>query len=77
MLFRSLASGLFAGRKTIAHGETVAMALAELGRFDEAVSWQERLLEQARADGAPELVVQALEARLGDYARGRPAREAW
>ena len=74
-----LASGLFADIKTLEYGETVAMALAELGRFDEAVDWQERLLTQAREGGqkVEADVLEALEARLDDYQRGRPARDAW
>lgn len=72
-----LASGLFGSRKSIAYGETVAMALAELDRFAEAAEWQQRLLEQARGSGAGVVVLEQLEARLADYERGRPARAAW
>lgn len=48
------------------NAETVAMAYAELGRFDDAVQWQERLLEQVRAAAPPKLVTQ-LEGNLERY----------
>lgn len=72
-----LSTGLFSSQPSLAHGETVAMALAEQGRWDEAVEWQTRLLEQARTDGAGAEVLEQLEARLADYEQRRPARSAW
>jgi tetratricopeptide (TPR) repeat protein len=72
-----LSTGLFSNQPSLAHGETVAMALAEQGRWDEAVEWQTRLLEQARTDGADPEVLEQIEARLADYQLGRPVRSAW
>ena len=72
-----LATGLYASHKSLAYGETLAMALAELGRYPEAVEWQQRLLDQARTSNAGADVLEPLEARLVDYERGRPIREAW
>jgi len=47
--------------------ETLAAALARLGRFDEAVRWQERAIEGVPADAKP-----ALRKRLELYRAGRP-----
>ena len=38
-------------RLTLDHAETLAMALAEAGRSEEAVDWQERILNRARSAG--------------------------
>ncbi len=56
------------------HAETVAMALAELGRFDEAVAWQRRVLTEAARAGGPS---PAMRRRLALYERGEPCRSPW
>jgi hypothetical protein len=54
------------------HGETVAMALAELGRCDEASDWMRRAIEDAeRATDAAEAA--RLRGEAGNYAV-RPCR---
>ena len=50
------------------HAETLAMALAEAGRFDDAVGLQSRLVDQARQIGNPALTAQ-LEGNLDRYRR--------
>jgi tetratricopeptide (TPR) repeat protein len=56
--------------------ETLAMALAEVGRFDEAVKWQTEAIRDARRAGRADLA-----ARLGAnrrlYEARRPCRTPW
>lgn len=56
------------------HAEAVGMALAELGRFEEAVRWQRDLVGQAESGGAPPVVRARLSANLARYERGEPVR---
>lgn len=42
----ALALDVFTARRTLEHGETVAMAYAAAGDFAEAARWQERLLQE-------------------------------
>ena len=56
--------------------ETIAMAHAELGQFDQAIAWQERLIQEARRAGA-QGALPGLEARLEGYRRGEPVRAPW
>lgn len=72
-----LATTLFERQPDLAHGETVAMALAAAGRFDEAIAWQRRLVVEARGGGAPAETVTRLESRLSGYERGAVPRSAW
>lgn len=44
----ALAGAVFQALQSAWHAETVALALAELGRCDEAVQWQEKAIELAR-----------------------------
>jgi len=43
-----LAQGAFSALQSVEHAETVSMALAEVGRFGEAIFWQEEAIAQAR-----------------------------
>ena len=53
--------------------ETRAMVLAELGRYDEAMTWQRRAIAAAQEAGqAPR--ARGLAANLARYERGRPSR---
>ncbi len=54
--------------------DTLAAALAELGRFDEAVAEAERALRLAREHQLP-ATARAVEQRLESYRRSRPHRE--
>ncbi|HEX6201398.1 MAG TPA: tetratricopeptide repeat protein, partial [Thermoanaerobaculia bacterium] len=47
-----LAEAAFSAAPTAATAETVAMANAELGRYDEAVDWQERAMRDGAAGAA-------------------------
>jgi tetratricopeptide (TPR) repeat protein len=68
---------LWTTSETLANGETVAMAYAELGRFDEALEWQTRMVEAAREGEVDEEILAEAERRLLDYQRGNPARSVW
>ena len=73
----ALAQGLAAdGYRTAGVAETTAMALAELGRFAEAVEWQGRAM-QAAADAARADVARAMAANLALYQDREPCRTPW
>jgi tetratricopeptide (TPR) repeat protein len=67
-----LATAVYTREPSPAHGETVALALAELGRCDEAANWMRRAIEDAdRAKDTAESV--RLKNELPRYAN-RPCR---
>jgi tetratricopeptide (TPR) repeat protein len=72
----SLAQQVFRNAPSIDHGETVAMALAELGRFEEAATLETRIIAQAQANNRQERIP-ALRQRLEQYRRGEPVRDPW
>ena len=69
----SLIRRLLAAQPTGAHRETLAMALAETGRFTEAAQIQQQLLADATG-GADERVLRRLRDNLERYRRGEPVR---
>ncbi len=71
-----LAFAVFEAHPSTEHGETVAMALAELGRFDEAIGWQLRVLEQLERLGRGAQAGPAQQ-RLASYRAGQPVRAPW
>ena len=68
-----LAGQIFQAQPSVDHAETVVMAMAEVGRFDEAISWQEKLVPRARQDGRQDLLPR-LQANLERYRQRLPAR---
>ena len=54
-------------------GESMAMALAATGRFDEAASWQRNAVDRAARGGRPDLVP-GLQEKLTHYETGLPWR---
>ncbi len=68
-----LAMALYQAQGSVAHGETVAMALAELGRCGEAAEWQRRLVVAADREGQAGLAATFREA-LSRYEAGAPCR---
>jgi tetratricopeptide (TPR) repeat protein len=64
------------GQRSPALSETMAMALAEVGRFDEAVRWQREALDLARRAGRREMIAH-LGANLQLYERRTPCRTPW
>ena len=71
-----LAQAIEATHKTTAAAETMAMALAELGRFAEAMEWQRAAMSGAAAGGQAG-TSQRMAANLALYRLGRPCRTPW
>ena len=71
-----LANAVFRTRQSLEHGETLAMALAETGNYDEAKKWQNKAIEMAtlhnRGDAVPRL-----KKNLALYETGKPCRTPW
>ena len=61
------------GDTSIETYETAAMVFAEVGRFDEALTWQRRAVAAARQAGQ-EPRARGLAANLARYEQGRPSR---
>ena len=61
---------------TVPLAETMAMALAEVGRYPEAATWQRDAIALARKAGFTELLARMTE-NLRLYERGRPCRLPW
>ena len=57
-------------------GEAMAMALAEVGQYAEAASWQREVMSMAAQAGRDDLV-QLMAANLMLYERGQPCRTPW
>ena len=62
--------------RTFDLGETMAMALAEVGAYDRAAALQRDLITGARRAGLPE-VIRRLEVNLRRYQRGEACRTPW
>ncbi|MCH7665348.1 MAG: tetratricopeptide repeat protein [Acidobacteria bacterium] len=69
----ALAEGAYRAEQTLEHAETIAMALAEGDRFEEASKWQRRLIDQAEAGGLAD-DVSRLRANLERYQDRQPVR---
>jgi tetratricopeptide (TPR) repeat protein len=62
--------------QTTSVAETMAMALAEIGRFDAAIEWQ-RLAMSVAADAGHAEAAQRMAANLALYQRHEPCRTPW
>ncbi len=71
-----LAFRLFEAIPSTQHGETVAMALAAVGRFDKAVEWQQRVVTELEK-GAPAVVLGEARERLQAYRAGETVPAPW
>ena len=71
-----LVEELLKAQRTLALAETMAMTLAEVGRFDEAVTWQRDALEFARKNGPTDIVARLTE-NLRRYEARQPCRTPW
>ncbi|MEM7584675.1 MAG: tetratricopeptide repeat protein [Acidobacteriota bacterium] len=69
-----LARSAVRGRETVADAETLAMAFAELGRFDEALLWQRSAVERIETAERDSALART---RLARYQRRLPCREPW
>jgi multidrug resistance efflux pump len=65
-----LATQAVTARSSLENAETMAMAMAEAGRFENAVALQSRLVEEAEQRGE-EPLLQRLRAHLALYRRGQ------
>jgi len=72
----SLMNELLKSEQTLPMAETMAMALAESGRFDDAVTWQESAIRSA-AEGKREDLVRKLTTNLKLYQNRQPCRTPW
>ena len=70
----ALAQQVYQATRSLQHGATIAMALAELGRFDDAVAWQQQLITHARQQNVPNPVLQQLQQHLTHYERQEAIR---
>ncbi|MFQ5568749.1 MAG: tetratricopeptide repeat protein [Rhodothermales bacterium] len=62
-----LSRQVYQATRSLEHGATIAMALAELGRFDEAIAWQQQLINHARQSRVPGSFMQQLQQHLATY----------
>jgi tetratricopeptide (TPR) repeat protein len=69
----ALAQSVYEATASVNHGALVAMALAELGRCDEAADWLRRMIAKAAGEGKPDLA-EKLKVELNRYERARPCR---
>jgi len=72
----ALMKKLLPAGQTLGLTETMAMVLAEVGAFDQAVMWQRQAIEAARQAGSPALVAR-LTTNLQSYERRQPCRVPW
>ena len=72
----ALATELLKGTRTTEVGETLAMALAEVGDFDQATRVQRDILAVVRRGGSASDAAR-IERNLRLYQRGRPNRTFW
>jgi len=71
-----LAQEVFDQVTSVDHAETLAMAWAESGDFDEAIRWQQRALDLL-PEGADPGQSEAARRRLEQYQSGQACREPW
>jgi tetratricopeptide (TPR) repeat protein len=71
-----MAEAVFNADRTLEHGETLAMALAEVGRFEEAQELQAQVVGEAERRGDAQVAARARQ-RLAGYQRGEACRAPW
>ncbi len=72
----AMAEAAFRRQANLERAETVGMAYAEAGRFDDAVTWQRRVLGQVEPKGRPEVIARNRR-YLALYEEGKPVRSPW
>lgn len=72
----ALVEGLLQRHQTLELGESMAMALAELGRYDEAATVQRDVIAAAKGSGRDDLAVRMVD-NLRAYERRQPCRRPW
>ena len=73
----ALIEGLLAKSATVDRATTMALTLAELGRYDEAAGWQREALAGAARAGETGRAVLGMERNLLAFQQRRPVRQAW
>ena len=71
-----LAVKVFRSYATIEHGQTLAMAQAAVGEYEQAAAMQRKVIERAKAVGRTDLLPE-LQAQLASYLAGKPVRAPW
>jgi tetratricopeptide (TPR) repeat protein len=69
----TIADELIKADPTVDRAETLAMAFAEMGKFDEAAAWQRHTIAEVDGGGSADLARQ-LTANLRLYEQGKPCR---
>lgn len=69
-----LAQLLYEGTGSVEHGALVALALAELGRCNEATEWQRKVITAAEQQRLGSAQVATLKTALARYEKGPPCR---
>jgi tetratricopeptide (TPR) repeat protein len=72
----TIVQDLLKGPQTVELGETMAMTLAELGQYGEAVALQRKVLSAAMQEGRQDLVP-GMTSNLQRYERRQPSRAPW
>jgi tetratricopeptide (TPR) repeat protein len=72
----SIMNELLKTQQTVAMAETMAMALAESGRYDDAARWQRDAI-RAASEGKRADLARRLSANLRLYESGQPCRTPW
>jgi tetratricopeptide (TPR) repeat protein len=70
-----IATGIVAARRDAGSLETLAMALAELGRFDEAIAAQREAVSMTEQEADPSGILDRLRDNLERYRQGKPCRD--
>jgi Flp pilus assembly protein TadD len=71
-----LAQRALQSRQSLEYAETLAMALAETGRYSDAAALQRQVVDQRRRNGDPRRL-SASERYLSFFEQGRPVRSPW
>lgn len=72
-----VAEAVFAAERNPGHGETLALALAAAGRFEEAIALQERLLQEAEAARFDPVFIERVKANLERFRAGEVGVVDW
>jgi tetratricopeptide (TPR) repeat protein len=73
----TLAQQLLKRERSVAIGETMAMAYAELGQFNQAASLERELMAAAKQQHGPDELLQRMTDNLRLYERRQPNRTPW
>lgn len=72
-----LAAQVFTAQPVPDHGQTLAMAFAEQGRFKEALELQLAVIAELEGKKAPAAAIERAQKRLATYSQNLPCRAPW